>query len=838
MGPRLIIFGLIAGLIALLSVLIAQLPKDLRALSTAETDNTQWSVFQVETEFANLSATLAQQALAAAPDTDWVKLRADIALSRANIVTSGRNRILWVGNEEAEALLEQLRDFQASVAQILDQNDVLGRPEIADLRKLTQDIRPNVRRLALVGLQQGAQLSENRRDVFIEKLRWLGLVAIVLIAAFALALLYLAWLLAAARRKDEDLRSTSQRLAVTVSASLDGIVIANAHGEIIEFNGAASNIFGWSKAEILGQKMDQTIVPMHHRAGHAAGMKRYLSTGTPHVVGAGRIELSALRKTGEEFPIELNITSAMQNGEEIFIAYIRDISKQKISEQKLIDARDQAKRTDLAKSHFLAVMSHEMRTPLNGILGVLDLLKTTKLDKQQDRYVQVAAASGEILLEHINEALDITRIETGVMSLSPERFSLRQTVNRVADVLRTLATEKGLTLQVDFDPGMDRDFKADPVRVNQILTNLIGNAIKFTKTGGITLKVAGIHGPETTEATIVVTDTGPGIADENIEDIFQDFVALARPSGRQSRGDGLGLSISRKVARLMGGDLTAHSVVGQGSAFTLTLPLTRCCDDLPEISAQTTIANPKVGSVLIVEDNAINRSVLGDMLIGFGSNVTEAKDGLEGLKTAEETKFDLIVMDISMPFMDGIEVTRRIRQGDGPNKSTYILGLTAHGRQEYRDKAKAAGMEGFCTKPIRLSDLRATLDGIPLQGGADPQQTGLFAHDVLSELRDALGDQKTHKTAQAFFVELTEGVTKLREKSDLQQESAITDILHKLRGAAALLGLNALSVSLSKVSDAQHSQNQTAYEKGLHQVEHDASVTAKALNLLLDTTND
>ena len=179
-----------------------------------------------------------------------------------------------------------------------------------------------------------------------------------------------------------------------------------------------------------------------------------------------------------------------------------------------------------------------MRTPLNGILGVLDLLKTTRLDAQQSRYVQVASASGEILLEHVNDALDITRIEAGVMSLSPEVFSLQSTVSRVTDVLRTLAEEKNLTLTVNFDPTMKRSFFADGVRVNQILTNLIGNAIKFTDEGEIIVEVTGIHGPKKTEARISVIDTGPGIEQNEQEAIF-DFVALAQRVAKKGATDSL-----------------------------------------------------------------------------------------------------------------------------------------------------------------------------------------------------------------------------------------------------------------------------------------------------------
>ena len=829
MTPRIAIFALIAGLAVLIATLGAQLPRDIRSLATARNDNLQWTVFQIDTEFANLSAELAGQAGAARPDSAAIRLRVDIALSRAALATAGSNRLLWSGNTEAEELIRALQAFGDSAAGIIDRAGPLDSGDVAALSALTDGIRPDVRRLALLGLSQGVALADAQRRSLTNKLRWFGLVAIAFVAGLAVALFYLDRLLSAAHRKDDALRATTERLTATVAASLDGIVIANEAGEVIDFNEAASGIFGWGREEIIGRKMDDTIVPHQHRQAHSAGMTRYLATGAPHVIDAGRIELSALRKSGEEFPIELNITSARQAGEEIFIAYVRDISERRINEKKLIAAREQAEKTDRAKSTFLAVMSHEMRTPLNGILGVLDLLGTTDLNPRQSRYVQVAVASGEILLEHVNEALDITRIETGVMTLTPEVFSLRSAVGRVTDVLRPLAAEKGLTLEVGFPASMDREFFADSARLNQILTNLIGNAVKFTETGGIRVIVSGIHGPEQTEATISVEDTGPGIAGENLEDIFGDFVALARASGRQSRGDGLGLSISRKVARLMGGDLRAESVLGVGSVFRLTLPLQR-----PEARARPREA-PRPGaslhhlSVLIVEDNAINRSVLCEMLTGLGNSVTEAENGLEGVKKAGETGFDLIIMDISMPFMDGIEATRRIRQGAGPNRGTRILGLTAHGGQEFRQKAEAAGMDRFCTKPLRLSDLRNALQGMDGPDAPPPDPPALIATDVIGELREALGDEKVRATTEQFLAELADGVAVLRAQASEAESAVIADALHKLRGAAALLGLTGVCGAIDAAGEAGHGADRQAFVAAVDGIERASAASAVAL---------
>ncbi len=781
-------------LIVLLGVLGGNLLRELRGLSTADADNLQWTILQVETEIANLSATLSEAINDPSPDVDAVRLRADIALSRLLIVGRGEARDLFPS--DAADLLARVNAYQDDMIAVLDADSGLSENDIIALRDLTRDIRPDIRDLVLLGLEAGTDRASARRAGFARQLAVTGAIAIAVILGLSAVLVVLDRMLRRADQRDTELLNSSSRLASTVTASLDAIVTANEAGEIIEFNASAERIFGWSREKIIGQKMDSTIIPHQHRKAHAAGMERYLATHEPHVVDAGRVELSALRKSGEEFPVELNITSVESANGELFIAYLRDISQRKINEQKLIDARDKAEAMDRAKSQFLAVMSHEMRTPLNGILGVLDLMRQTRLTKQQDRYMRVASASGEILLEHVNEALDITRIEMGSMQLSPQPFEMRPAIESVCDVLTPLAQEKGLSLSLDFDPGMDRIFDGDGARIGQILTNLIGNAIKFTEDGQIVVSVSGIHGADLTNATITVSDTGRGIPEDRMEDVFEDFVALAHSEGRQARGDGLGLSISRKVARLMGGELSVQSTIGQGSVFTLRIPLTRA--EAVAEAASTEVADERPAEtaqakrILVVEDNAINRSVLSDMLDRLGHSVTEASDGLDGLQQAQKTAFDLIIMDVSMPVMDGIETARRIRAEVGPNQRTRIVGLTAHGREEYRDRAIRAGMDGFFTKPIRFSALHDVVS-------ADAQTAlpaGLDA-EVVVDLIDVLGPQKVKATADAFFAESESQLDLLSSP-----EGDVAAILHKMRGGAALLGLKSLVAQIDALDGA------------------------------------
>ncbi|MBB5516177.1 PAS domain S-box-containing protein [Rubricella aquisinus] len=701
---RLVVVVLIALLLGLFAYLGTTTFTQVRGLSTAAQDDMLWTISQTEVEIANLAATLAQAQSVEIPDTDMVTLRANIALSRLGLLSAGQARVLIDQDWEAQRLQRVIDAYATDAAAIVDGAGVLTPQDIDRLSLLTTNIRPSVRALALRGLELGVESAEARRMAFISQLRVTGIAAMGTIIALGLLLLILDQLLAQARLRDAALKASRDRLGATVAASLDAIVIAGEDGRIVEFNDAAETIFGWKRDDVIGQPMEDNIIPDRHRAAHLAGMNRYIATKERRVADRGRVEMTALRKSGEEFPVEINITTARDGTRELFIAYLRDISARKISEQNLIDARDRAESMDRAKSQILAVMSHEMRTPLNGILGVLDLLRTTPLDAQQKRYVEVVAGSGEILLAHVNEALDITRLETGALTLTPQPVELLPLTERITDVLRPLAQEKGLELTLEFDPSMARAFVADGGRIGQILTNLVGNAIKFTQSGRVSVEVTGIHGPDATAATLIVSDTGEGIPSDQTEAVFEDFVVLNSPKGRRDRGDGLGLPISRKLARLMGGDITVQSVVGQGSSFVLKLMLERVQE--PQ-SAALPPPSQTGKSVLVANNDPSNRAILREMILGLGHNVTEASNGLEALNAARAQPFDLILMDSTMPVMDGRTAGRFIRSGDGPNTGTMIVGLVAEA-----GLPEEGAVEPFTSclpKPVRIKELRDLL---------------------------------------------------------------------------------------------------------------------------------
>ncbi len=807
----------LAALIALFVAMSISLLFQLRDLQTSEGESMQWSITQVDTELASFHAALSTEIGKTPPDIDEIKLRLDIVLNRLDILQSGRAAAVLSENARSSDMLAQLLDYANRIAAISDKAGDPTSGDLDELLALTQSARPLGRQLALSGLRATARQAEVRRAEFAQQLRWTGSVAIALLLLMVCLLLVLNTMLKRADARDRALLISSRKLASTVSASLDAIIAMDEDGKIVDFNEAAEDMFGWSAEEILGRDVIGTIIPSSTEKPRLKEMAHPAQGEAAGSTDKRRHEISACRKTGEAFPVELNITSFMEEGDLKFVMYLRDITARKANEQKLIDARVRAEQTDRAKSKFLTIMSHEMRTPLNGVLGVLDLLKTKKLTSEQSRYLDIAIASSEVLLEHVNETLDVTRAETGDLVLVPSHCELDVLIANIADVLRPLAAEKGLELVQSVEAIEAQFFWGDGNRIRQILTNLVGNAIKFTEHGQVSISVRAEHDIETSEIWIGVTDTGPGIPPDLQDRIFDDFAAFAEPNGRQSRGDGLGLAISKQIAQRMGGDISLQKSDDSGSVFCLYLKLPNV---LPGETAQATNEIELVAAgadtvekhILIVEDNAINRNVLCEMLVGMGHDVATASDGLDAMTMSDQSRFDVIFMDISIPHLDGIEVTRRIRGGDGPNRATPIVGVTAHGQDEYRAIAVEAGMSRFHTKPIRYAELGQILSSI----GSDTtaQEPMIDRGGALQELYNALGSEKTRSVVAEFEEQLQEFLQGLEREPQANGAMGLAKQAHNLKGAAAMLGFSELETLLAEY-EGPTTEQRSAHESKL-----------------------
>lgn len=459
---------------------------------------------------------------------------------------------------------------------------------------------------------------------------------------------------------------------------------------------------------------------------------------------------------------------------------------ERLSLQNAMEA-ERAQAANRAKSIFLATMSHEIRTPLNGIIGMADVLETTHLSPEQSAHLDVIRQSGDMLLDVINDILDYSKLEAGVISVEPRKFALPELMDAIRIVMEPRARHAGLAIRFDYP---EVNLTADAPKLRQILVNFIGNAIKFTPSGTIAV-TARVHGGR---LVCSVRDTGSGITEADMARLFREFSQLDSSNTRMHGGTGLGLAICKRVAEALGGQVGVDSEPGLGSTFWVDIPVSVVSQSSE--NAAMSVADPGFAitgkRALVVDDNPINRSVAGGLLARLGQEVAFAVNGEEALARLADAGFDYVLMDMQMPVLDGLEATRRARAA---GYTIPIIGLTANAFDTDRQACLDAGMDGFIAKPITREKLAGALRTTPVPHTSAPSPAPQVDRAYQADLIRELGEPEFKALVQQFCQDAQTLIAAAGQSDAAADIEALDQALHTLKGAALTLGFQDLAQS-------------------------------------------
>ncbi|MFG6561697.1 ATP-binding protein [Sulfitobacter sp. 1A15299] len=790
----------------------------IQALDSAQQDHAEWVFTQIEIEFLKTDRALAQAKSATPEALDEFRKRFDIFYSRVLLAERVRN------NAKAKPKIRELRALLDGFLPAIDGSDADLIAALDDIDAMLRSIEDVPREIALASIAIASEMSQNERHEIVRLIEVMAAIVLIVTLALVGAVYRLSRQASRLNRTSQLVEENHLRLATTLQASLDAIVVINEQGEIEDFNGSAEEIFGITHEAAVGRDYISLLIPPADRMVHRERLERFRRTGETEVADKGRREFEMIDHAGRVFPVEMSVSQSPMGQGSLFIAYIRDITEKRLREAEIIAARDEALDAYQEKSRFFAMMSHEMRTPLNGVISALQLLQDDRLDDEQKRYLDAAMTSGEILLGHINDVLAIERSEAGTYEQVRQTCDMTVLMAGIINTMDPLAEAGGTRLHLDLTQLDDKAIVTDPRAIQQILVNLLSNAIKFSPGGDVTLR--GWFAKSAGEGEVFhlqVEDDGPGIPAGDIDRIFEDFVSLDSRYERRTGGTGLGLGIVRRLVKRLGGEITCESTVGEGTCFTLRLPVELAdlaeidCDAAPDPQKRAEPTAAKRLNLLLVDDNEINRELIKAMLEKIGHDVTLATGGREAIDLAEDAPFDAILMDISMPEVNGIQATKAILSGDGPNRDTPIIAVTAHAMPKERAEFSAVGMSGFLQKPLDMKVLRAKLRELsgravmpeqalperlasaPTSVQAKSAKRPLLNEQQIADLLDLLGAEKLRERVEKLDQQVA------TDLPDLMAANALPDLqarAHAMAGMCGMLGADRLHGLLKEIETA------------------------------------
>lgn len=606
----------------------------------------------------------------------------------------------------------------------------------------------------------------------------------------------------------------------------EGICGLDKKGRLTFANPAAESMIGWNQEGLLGKDLCDLV--------HYKRKDGYVCPKTEHAIylvcvdGIGsRVEDEIFqRKDGSDFPVEYTCTPIIEDNEpDGAVVIFKDISERVRNDKALHKAMIQIKQANKAKSEFLAVMSHEIRTPLNAIIGASNLLLETSLKDEQKLFAETAASSGQMLLALINDILDYSKLEEGKMVLEKSDFNIAFLVNETCELFRIDAAKKNITMQTLISPNVPDFVNGDSGRIRQVLLNLVSNAVKFTKSGSIKVIVElESQLDDRLLISIKVEDTGIGIPKKVQSMLFDKFSQVDATFARKYGGSGLGLAIVRNIAKLMDGDIQCESVEGTGSTFTVNLKLWEAVDEAGNCDVENNISDNlidkkqndsavlKSGRILLVEDSMANQVIAMAYLNKSGYTVDAVAEGNEALTALNTRPYDIVLMDLSMPGMDGFEATKIIRNMEGEISRIPIIAMTANAMQGDKEACLQAGMNDYLSKPVDKDVLlNKVSQWLLLKAEKKNSASESNAHEVLDyfvlqQLEKDTSATITKKIINVFIKETHKRIKRITEACSQEDYSIIEQEVHVLKSSAGTYGVLKLRQIAMQLDAAFRSQ--------------------------------
>lgn len=770
-----LVLGVCLSAVAVLAWRVVDASRDLRLYMA---DDSSWVIAQLEVDHQHVLLALQgqlNQTAAQEGSLSEVLLKFDIYFSRVQTVLSHTATVkdFVAEREEFDARLEIIRNNLSSVTPLVDAlrpGDLAG---LAQMNALMAEVMPDIRYVVVTAVQtwqRRAQMLRLQREAVLEQFLTAGALALALILGLLAVSAHLyrqsALRTAMVERLDSNLRASFE-------AALDGVIVTDAEGRILLFNSAAEALFNQRRAFVIGRSISILLPP---RAGQRQAIDaRQL---IQQIERRRRRRLRLHGRDGQMLPISVSaVGDTGSSGQPIHIGFVRDISSVVMMERQRRQAARRVERDAAEKVRFLAATSHELRTPMQGVLGAIDLVLRQQSDPAIHSLLHIAQESAVAALDQIDHVLEITALDDVTQ---PERADEPFSAATIAADLIAAAVrsepQDGLDIRLDLVGDVPSEVIGKPRAFRQTLRNLISNAVKF---GGGKPIILRLSSPSPNALRVEVEDGGIGIDPKDQSRIFDDFEALDRDYTRLSGGIGIGLGIVRRAVLSMRGTVGVISRLGQGSIFWFEIPVR------PALPRAQAAGPPAPMQVLVVDDQSINRLLMQKMIDALGHRADQANSGQVAIRMARAERYDLILMDISMPEMDGIEATLHIR-AEGASRQSPIVGFTANLQPADHARALAAGMREILYKPARPTDVERVLYNVP---SAPPAEDVAGLNEGICDAVDLLANSLGVNRLAKLVDDVDSSFHALFDYASAEADLAeLASQAHKCAGAAAILG--------------------------------------------------